>query len=78
MRYKTWFGMKTEYEDIVFNLDDMFRVYSASDRQGNNNNPILTLIAHELNLTCIEYNKFHKNIRIVVDLSGNTSAEVRI
>jgi GTP-binding protein EngB required for normal cell division len=56
MRYKTWFGMKTEYEDIVFNLDDMFRVYSASDRQ--------------------EYNKFHKNIRIVVDLSGNTTTEL--
>ncbi|KAG1873220.1 hypothetical protein F4604DRAFT_1925726 [Suillus subluteus] len=55
MQYKTWFGMMTEHENIVFNLNDMFCAYSASDRQ--------------------EYNKFHKNIRIVVDLSGNTTTE---
>ncbi|KAG1869346.1 hypothetical protein DFJ58DRAFT_723192 [Suillus subalutaceus] len=51
MQYKTWFGMMTEHENIVFNLNDMFSAYSA------------------------KYNKFHKNIRIVVDLSGNTTTE---
>ncbi|KAG2348295.1 hypothetical protein BDR05DRAFT_995709 [Suillus weaverae] len=55
MRYKKWLGMKTKHKDIIFNPEDIFRVYSGSDRQ--------------------EYNKFHKKIRIVVDLSENTTTE---
>jgi hypothetical protein len=26
--------MKTEHEDIIFNPEEMFRVYSASERKG--------------------------------------------
>ncbi|KAG1760615.1 hypothetical protein EDD22DRAFT_954769 [Suillus occidentalis] len=33
MRYKKWLGMKTENEDIMFNPEEMFRVYSANERQ---------------------------------------------
>ncbi|KAG2335649.1 hypothetical protein BDR05DRAFT_920671, partial [Suillus weaverae] len=47
--------MKTNYEDIVFEPEDMFSKYSAGNRR--------------------EYNKIHKNIAIVVELSGNPTTE---
>ncbi|KAG1761947.1 hypothetical protein EDD22DRAFT_823989 [Suillus occidentalis] len=55
MRYKKWLGMKTENEDIIFNPEEMFRVYSANEKQ--------------------EYTKVHNKIRIVVDFSGDSTAE---
>ncbi|KAG2126191.1 hypothetical protein BD769DRAFT_1668628 [Suillus cothurnatus] len=55
IQYKKWLGMKTKHEDIIFNPEDISRVYSASERQ--------------------EYTKFYNKIRIVVDLSGNTTTE---
>ncbi|KAG2746331.1 hypothetical protein P692DRAFT_20836127 [Suillus brevipes Sb2] len=58
MRYKTWFWMKSEYEDVVFEPDDMFRVCVARERQGeNNNHRALAFIAHGSNFICIEYSK---------------------
>ncbi|KAG2343624.1 hypothetical protein BDR05DRAFT_999898 [Suillus weaverae] len=36
VRYKKWHGMKTNYEDIVFEPEDMFREHSAGDRQEYN------------------------------------------
>ncbi|KAG2081993.1 uncharacterized protein F5147DRAFT_735147 [Suillus discolor] len=41
----------------------------------SNNHRILTLITHKLNLAFIESIKLHKKIRIVVDLSRNTTTE---
>ncbi|KAG1811999.1 hypothetical protein EV424DRAFT_1542306 [Suillus variegatus] len=41
----------------------------------SNNHRILALITHKLNLAFIESIKLHKNIRIVVDLSRNTTTE---
>ncbi|KAG2335675.1 hypothetical protein BDR05DRAFT_971540 [Suillus weaverae] len=35
MRYK-WLGLKTKHEDIIFNPEDIFRVYSGSERQKYN------------------------------------------
>lgn len=55
VQYKKWFGIKTEYEDIIFDPEDMFRVCGAREGQ--------------------EYNKVHKNITIVVKLSGIPTTE---
>ncbi|KAG2746350.1 hypothetical protein P692DRAFT_20954934 [Suillus brevipes Sb2] len=76
MRYKAWFWMKGEYEDVVFEPDDMFRVCVARERQGeNNNHRALAFIAHRSNLICIEYSKVHNGITIIVKLSGDSTTE---
>jgi hypothetical protein len=70
--------MKGEYEDVVFEPDDMFRVCVARERQGeNNNHRALAFIAHGSNFICIEYSKVHNGITIIVELSGNITTEVR-
>jgi hypothetical protein len=70
--------MKSEYEDIVFEPDDMFCVCGARERQGeNNNHRALAFIAHGSNLIYIEYSKVHNGITIVVELSGDPTTEVR-
>ncbi|KAG1760973.1 hypothetical protein EDD22DRAFT_45321 [Suillus occidentalis] len=33
MRYKKWRGIKTGHKDIILNPEEMFRVYSANERQ---------------------------------------------
>jgi hypothetical protein len=35
IRYKKWHGIvKTKHEDVVFDVDDMFRECSAGDKRG--------------------------------------------
>ncbi|KAG1733789.1 hypothetical protein EDB19DRAFT_1911354 [Suillus lakei] len=73
LRYKKWHG--TKHEDIDFEPEDMFGMCGANERQGETMLVAPSPWSHVLNLPCAEYNKIHKNITIVVDLSGNPTTE---
>ncbi|KAG1722121.1 hypothetical protein EDB19DRAFT_1835147 [Suillus lakei] len=66
LRYKKWHG--TKHEDINFEPEDMFGMCGANERQGETMLVAPSPWSH--NTT-----RIHKNITIVVDLSGNPTTE---